>query len=231
VHSQLQTITAELESAQARLHELVRRTPEPHWYQRVDPDRWSMAECVAHLNLTSEAYVPLVRAALDEGKRSGHPAPARYRRDPVGWLLWRMAGPPVRHRVKTTAAFIPGARVPLDRLLAEFERLQQVQIAWVAAADGLDLGRLWIRSPFNPRVRYNAYSCLSILPRHQHRHLWQAEQVWAGSNRLGRWQRSPAGTQASAQRKVPGLTWYTTWWVPTSSSGAQKPSCSLQRSV
>jgi hypothetical protein len=27
-------------------------------------------------------------------------------------------------------------------------------------------------------VRYNLYSCFTILPRHQHRHLWQAERVW-----------------------------------------------------
>ena len=39
------------------------------------------------------------------------------------------------------------------------------------------LGRLWIISPFDARIRYNAYACLTILPRHQHRHLWQAEQV------------------------------------------------------
>jgi DinB superfamily len=138
-----------------------------------------MAECVAHLNLTSEAFVPLIRAALDEGRRSGRLAPRRYRRDPIGWLLWRMQGPPVRHRLKTTAPFIPRGGLPLDRLLAEFDRLQQVQIACVEAADGLDLGRLWVRSPFNPRIRYNMFSCLSILPKHQHRHLWQAEQVWS----------------------------------------------------
>jgi len=27
-------------------------------------------------------------------------------------------------------------------------------------------------------VRYNLYACFTILPRHQHRHLWQAERVW-----------------------------------------------------
>jgi DinB superfamily len=193
VHPQLQAIIDEFESAQARLHELVRRTPEPQWYKRADPDRWSMAECVAHLNLTSEAFVPLVRAALEKGRQSGRMAPRRYRRDPIGWLLWRTQGPPVRHRVKTSAPFIPRGRLPLDRLVADFNRWQQVQIACVQAADGLDLGRLWIRSPFNPRIRYNAYACLSILPRHQHRHLWQAEQVWSRGTLLGRPDRSAAG--------------------------------------
>jgi hypothetical protein len=96
--------------------------------------------------------------------------------------MWRMAGPPVRHRLKTAAAFIPSATVPLPRLLSEFDRLQTEQIDLVAQADGLKLGSLWITSPFDPRVRYNAYSCLTILPRHQQRHLWQAEQVWSKYN-------------------------------------------------
>ena len=34
-----------------------------------------------------------------------------------------------------------------------------------------------ITSPFNPRLRYNLYACLTILPPHQERHIWQAEQV------------------------------------------------------
>ena len=34
-----------------------------------------------------------------------------------------------------------------------------------------------ITSPFNPRIRYNLYACLTILPPHQERHIWQAEQV------------------------------------------------------
>jgi hypothetical protein len=35
-----------------------------------------------------------------------------------------------------------------------------------------------VQSPFNEKVKYNLYSCLTILPPHQHRHLWQAEQIW-----------------------------------------------------
>jgi hypothetical protein len=140
-----------------------------------------MAECVEHLNLTGQAYLPLLQAALQRGRAGGASKASvrRYRRDPVGWLMWRMAGPPVRHRVKTTSAFIPSADRPLAELVAEFDRLQDAQIRCAMDADGLPLGELWIRSPFDSRIRYNAYACLTILPRHQLRHLWQAEQVAA----------------------------------------------------
>jgi hypothetical protein len=37
--------------------------------------------------------------------------------------------------------------------------------------------RLRIRSPFDSRLRYNLYSCLTIIPAHQRRHLAQAEEA------------------------------------------------------
>lgn len=179
MHPQLRAVQEDFEAAQARLHALEERAPESLWTRRPDPTRWSIAECVAHLNLTSEAYLPRLRDALQHARRLGGGPPRRYRRDPVGWFFWRTAGPAVRFRVRTTAPFVPAATAPAAELVAEFDRLQSAQLACVAAAEGLDLERAWITSPFESRVRYNAYACLTILPRHQHRHLWQAERVLA----------------------------------------------------
>jgi len=80
--------------------------------------------------------------------------------------------------------FVPAGEQPIAQLVGEFDRLQAAQLSCLAAADGLPLGRLWIRSPFDRRIRYNVFSCLTILPRHQQRHLWQAEQVWEHSRRI-----------------------------------------------
>jgi hypothetical protein len=179
MHPQLQALADEFEAARDRLHDLRRSIPDlDRWTLRRDPARWSMAECLAHLNLTSLAYGPIVRDGLAEAKRLGRPAPKRLRRDLPGWLLWKTMGPPVRFRVKTTAAFVPSGADPPEKLVADFERLQNEQLEYVRSADGLAIGEVKVASPFNPRLRYNLYSCLSILPRHQHRHLWQAEQVW-----------------------------------------------------
>ena len=103
MHPQLQVVADEYRSAQGRLHELARVVPAERWGRRTDPDRWSVAECVAHLNLTSTAYLPLLREAVDRARALNAPAPGRYRRDPVGWLLWKTMGPPVRVRTKTIA--------------------------------------------------------------------------------------------------------------------------------
>ena len=178
MHPQLQAIRDEFTEAQRRLHVIRDTVPEDRWRERANPNRWSIAECVGHLNLTTGKFEPTVHLALGRGRRMGGPAPRRYRRNLMGWLLWRTAGPPVRFRVKTPVAFVPRENLPPARLMAEFDDWQSEQLGWVDQANGLPLDRLQITSPFDSRVRYNLYACLSILPRHQHRHLWQAEQVW-----------------------------------------------------
>jgi hypothetical protein len=176
VHPELQSVVDEFESALARLRALRDKAPAAKWESRPEPERWSIAECIAHLNLTSTAFIPLLRAGLDEARRSGHSAPGRFRRDVLGWLLWRSMGPPVKRKFKTTAPFVPRSDRTSADLVSEFERLQAEQLVLAREADRLPIDRVKIASPFNPRLRYNLFSALSILPRHQHRHLWQAEQ-------------------------------------------------------
>lgn len=175
---QLDRLADEFLEALDRLHALHRTVPSERWAERRDSARWSVAECIAHLNLTSVALLPLLERGLVEAKAIGGPAPARYRRDPVGWLMWRMIGPPARIRVTTSAAFVPQATMPPADLVAEFERLQEALVALLRAADGLPLSRVKVASPFSSRVRYNLFACFGVLARHQHRHLWQAEQLW-----------------------------------------------------
>lgn len=181
MQAQLQSIRDELLAAQERLHRLARSVPAERWAVRTDPARWSVAECVEHLNLTSAAFERPVTAALAEGRKRppvASPASVRYRRDPLGWLLWKVMGPPVRFRVPTTAAFLPTASVPPAQLVASFDEWQAKLLGWVEQAEGLPIDKLRVTSPFSGKTSYNLYSSLSILPRHQHRHLWQAERVW-----------------------------------------------------
>jgi len=188
---QLAAIVADFARAQARLHRLADALPEERWAARPGPDRWSAAECVAHLNLTSRAYVPLVRAALAAGGELPADAAARdgvrrYRRDPIGWLISTISGPLPSlgrlrlGRVRTVASFVPGGALPRAELVAEFDALQAEQTSLTREADGLPLDRIQVVSPFDARVRYNLYAALVTLPRHQHRHLGQAEAAVGG---------------------------------------------------
>src|SRR5256885_7674866 len=126
----------------------------------------------------------------------------RYGRDPIGWLLWATMGAPVRFRLRTIARFLPSSLAIPALLVQELDRLQAAQLDCLAQADGLPLSQVRVTSPFNARVRYNLYSCFTILPRHQHRHLWQAERVWGESGRAARGGREWTRGSASCRKRA-----------------------------
>jgi hypothetical protein len=177
VHPQLDEIVSEFNSASTRLRALHARLAPGAWVRRPSPESWSPGECVAHLNLTAIGMLPWLRKGLDDARRIGRAAGQRYRRDLIGWLLWRTISSHGRFKAKTIPAFVPFSDRSAGEIMAEFDRLQAEQIAVTREADGLPIDRVKMTSPFNANVRYNLFAALSILPRHQHRHLWQAEQA------------------------------------------------------
>ena len=80
-------------------------------------------------------------------------------------------------KTNTIPAFVPTKAEPPERLIGEFDRLQNELLSCVEAADGLPIDRVKVTSPFDARVRYNLYAVLTLVPRHQHRHLVQAERA------------------------------------------------------
>lgn len=180
---QLADISSELNRALDRFRRLADATPETVWGTRADPMAWSVAECIAHLNLTSRAYVLLLRKALADARALGASAPTHYRRTFVGFVISAMTGPLPKiggvrlGKAKTVPAFVPQGDLPKATIVADFEALQSDQLEIVRAALGLPLDRVRVQSAFVRSVSYDAYSALLILPRHQHRHLDQAEGV------------------------------------------------------
>lgn len=177
MHSQLEAIVADLESAVARVHELYASFSHRAWGAQPAPGCWSPSECLAHLNLTSDALLPLVRTALQQGRERHEPSPARYRRNALGWFAWKVVSPMGGLKTRTSAPFVPVGALPVDRLVSDFTRLQTEIIACVREAEGLPLEHIMVRSPFHGHLTYNLYAALTLVPRHQHRHLHQAERA------------------------------------------------------
>lgn len=177
MHPQLSAIAQGLDAARGRLRSLHATVPADVWTHRPAPDRWSAAQCIAHLNLTSEAIVPLLQDALAEARARKERFVSRYRRNLAGWMAWRLVTPAGGLKTATPSPFVPSVTPPVECLLADFERLQSQMLACVQSADGLPLDRVTVVSPFHGRLRYNLYAAMTLVPRHQHRHLLQAERT------------------------------------------------------
>ena len=170
-------VEKELNEATHRAWTLVQTTDGRLFTVRPQPSRWSAAECLAHLSISTEQFLPVLRQALDQPRKE-----KRKKRKPsmdlLGRILRWFLEPPIRQRVSTTAPFVPKAVRAKAEAFSEFAALQEKLVDLLREARDRDLGQK-IVSPFDKRVRYNLYSAFRIVAAHERRHLWQAEQAVA----------------------------------------------------
>jgi hypothetical protein len=144
--------------------------------ERASPASWSAIACIAHLNLTSAAMLPLMEAAIADLRARGATTTRASRMDWFGRVL-RWSLEPGRFRMKTIASFEPPDVGPVSDVLSEFERHQTRALEALRAAEGLNLAGTKMTSPFDARARYNVMSAFRILDTHQRRHLAQAARA------------------------------------------------------
>ena len=183
VHPQLRAIVEEMDAVSVRLRRLREHAGSERLSLRPQPQGWSAVECVVHLNVTSEAFLKVFDRALETapaGENRRH-----FRRDLIGWLLCKVVEPPARLKVKTGRAFEPVSTPQADEVIGKFLQLQSELSERIVKAQGYDLQRIRIVSPFDARVKYNMYSALCLITAHQRRHLWQAERAVGEAGKSG----------------------------------------------
>ena len=184
----LEDVESELSEATSRAWQLVRSTDGRLFTVRPTPRDWSAAECLAHLSLSSEQFLPVLQKAIEDAHAKGWTSTKKPAMDVVGRALRWFLEPPIRKRVKTAGRFVPRSARAKAEAFGEFAALQSKVVDALHAAEGLDLRKIKVTSPFDRRVKYNLYSAFRILVAHQRRHLWQAEraveEVKAGAQRL-----------------------------------------------
>lgn len=173
----LEEVEKEINEATRRAWTLVQSTDGRLFTVRPRAMSWSAAECLAHLSLSTELFLPVLRKAIDSGRLAADKKP-RARMDVMGSVLRWFMEPPMRMRTKTTAPFVPRSVRAKADAFGEFASLQEKLIDLLREARNADLRRKLV-SPFDKRVRYNIFSAFRIVAAHQRRHLWQAEQAIA----------------------------------------------------
>jgi hypothetical protein len=180
----IEGVEKELNDATQRAWSLVQSTDGRLFTVRPNASSWSAAECLSHLSISTELFLPVLQKAIDEARKRGLTGAKRQpKMDVIGRVLRWFLEPPIRQRLKTRAPFVPRSVRAKAEAFGEFAALQSKLAEQIAAARDLDLSKVKIVSPFDKRVRYNVYSAFRIVIAHQRRHLWQAEQAVASLRR------------------------------------------------
>lgn len=169
----------ELRTLIRQARQLVEGVDPQTFNRRPGEDRWSVGECVDHLNATARLYLPVLTEAIDDARSRGLLGERSPGRTVLGRVfVWAMEPPPKPFtRMATWAAIQPARDLDPAATLEEFEALHEELIVRMNEAADLDLRKVMVRSALNARIRLSLGDWFHFLAAHGRRHLWQADRV------------------------------------------------------
>jgi hypothetical protein len=173
----LQMLTEELDSIPRRAQGVAAGLTPDQLARRPEPAKWSIAECLAHLNTTAWVVQRFMSKGVERGKKEKIFGKEPFKLGPKGKLLIWIATPPPKFRLRAPKAVAPPVKIANPAgVLPEFMRAQDEWERLLREAEGLDLSRIKVGPRFSPfRCRLSA--AFPWMMAHQRRHLLQAENV------------------------------------------------------
>lgn len=139
--------------------------------------RWSIAQCVVHLGIIGQRYLPSLDETIERAQAENLVTRGPYRYGFVERWIVHATEPPPRIRLRTPASARPPDDQPLAEVMEKFGLVQDELRTRIRAANGLDLARAKVTSPFVKALKMGLGPCFAFLLAHERRHLWQAWQV------------------------------------------------------
>lgn len=146
------------------------------------PGKWSIAECIDHINATGEGYFARVSPVIKSAREKGITGNPEIK---FGWFgkMLRMIGlePPPKKNVNSPKPFKPrnteGEKLNREKVISDFISLQDTLLKAIEDSDGLELNKVKFPNPVTNLIRVRLGDFLDFTASHQRRHLWQAGKV------------------------------------------------------
>jgi DinB family protein len=172
-----QSFKKEVNDCRTRAARLVDGLSSEQFVLRPEPARWSIAECLVHLNLTAKLVQKITRKGIEEARERNIGGDGPFQLGARGRLLIWIAEPPPKFRIPAPRGIAPPMAIDQpERVLPDFMHAQDEWERLLQQAEGLDLARITLGSFFSP-FRCQMSGGLMWMMAHQRRHLWQAENV------------------------------------------------------
>jgi hypothetical protein len=179
----LEELVRQFEAVHSSASELVQRLDEKQFNWQPAPDRWSIGQNIAHLNISAADTFPFLDAMLAKARAQGSSSEHALSRTLIGRLFVWVIEPPYRVRVKTRSTHVPRSVVTMASELALLQKNQDAYAARVRAGAGLNICavkenlNLLAGNPKAPPANLNLFEWLLFVAAHERRHLWQAWQA------------------------------------------------------
>ncbi|QNH63067.1 DinB family protein [Hymenobacter sediminicola] len=171
-------LTAELVALRDVTQQRFKALTDDQLNRRPSPDKWSVGQCLEHLNIVGGLYLPTITRKLKQAQERGSKPASTVKHGYIGRKMTEaLRVPPTQKAIKTPQQFAPsGSRLPrtvvevfsrqLDELLNLLEQARQVNANAVR-----------IPNPIIPLLWPRLTDVAEMMVVHIKRHVAQAERV------------------------------------------------------
>jgi hypothetical protein len=182
VSEDLAILIVEMDSNVSHLESIAAGLSREQFNWRPEAGRWSIGECVSHLNIVNAGDIAPIRAAIERGRSRGLTGAGPFQYGFLSKKFIASMEPPAKKKFKAPKSYLPPSDAEPKSTLDEYGRVSAELRKLAVSANGLDLARVKTEIPVLPaplrRVLKMALGArLTALTTHDRRHLWQAEQV------------------------------------------------------
>jgi hypothetical protein len=179
----------QLEKLTSRISEIIVRDLPPindeqlNW--RESNEKWSIAECLLHLNYVSEYYFPATLKAIDNNKSKKKSAIPTFQR---GWLGHRIVGSvrlgtnnkinkPVQAPQKYNPQKHSSSKIDGHEIIKQFLEHQNSLLQMLQDSKRLNIQNIRVPIALGGLIRIQLGDMLKILVYHTERHVVQAQRI------------------------------------------------------
>jgi len=176
----LDGLVARLEVQRREALDLIEPLDPQQFNWRPGPDRWSVGQCLHHLNQTNGKLLPVLEQAMARGRHRNQTAAGPFRYGLFARWFRDSMKPDFKKPLKSPRIYRPEvSRLDMAQVADEFDHSLEALARIIGQADRLALAGIKAASPVSRFLRIPIGIWFESVVVHDDRHLQQARRVTA----------------------------------------------------
>lgn len=171
-------LTADLATLRDVAHRRFRPLTDDQLNRRPSPGKWSVGQCLEHLNIVGGHYLPVITRKLKQAQERGTRPAATVKHGFIGTKMTEaMRTPPSEKAMTSPQRYAPsGSRLPRTVVEVFVRQLDELE-ALLAQARQVNANAIRVPNPIVPLLWPRLPDVAEMLVEHLKRHVAQAERV------------------------------------------------------
>lgn len=155
--------------------------PLERFHKKPNPEAWSAAQCLEHLNIYGRYYLPALEYAIETAEKKGFQATENYKSGWLGNYFYHQMLPNtegvLKTKMKAPKHAIPTQQPDARAMIAEFIDQQETMLHLIERARNINIGKVRVPISIMKWIKLKVGDTFLFMTAHHLRHILQAERA------------------------------------------------------